>query len=176
VCEECALWGFLSDSRRIFSTRRSGGVVAIDVVTGHADEVLTGGLFGRVHASPDDKWVAFQQRGRLLVAPVRLGQPAPSSTWMSIDDSAGAGRPCGWSPDSKVVYLLQDTDGFRCLWAQRLDERTGQLTGKPYAVRHFHNTVVQEFSTSYGNAISPNGFLYGGGRLRANLWRLLREQ
>ena len=128
--------------------------------------------FGRTHASPNDKWIAFQRSGKVWVAPITPGNPPPETAWAAIDEPTTTGRPAGWSVDSKVLYMLLDTDGFRCLWGQRVDEATGRLVGKPFAVRHFHNTVVQEFSTSYGNAITADGFLYGGGILKANLWRL----
>jgi len=33
--------------------------------------------------------------------------------------------------------------------------------------------MVQEFSTSFGNPITADGFLYGGIAMRGNLWRLV---
>jgi Tol biopolymer transport system component len=174
LCEDCVLFGFLSDSRRIISIEnRSSRVRLIDTVTGDAKDILKANDrgFARTHASPNDKWLAFQRGGKVWVAPIKPDDPPPEASWIAIDDPATTGRPAGWSLDSKVLYLLLDTDGFRCLWGQRVDE-AGRLAGKPYAVRHFHHTNVQEFSTSYGNAITADGFLYGGGRLKANLWRL----
>ena len=48
-------------------------------------------------------------------------------------------RPAAaWSPDGRLVYLLLDRDGFRCLWAQRLDAATKQPLGTPFAVQHWH--------------------------------------
>jgi hypothetical protein len=63
--------------------------------------------------------------------------------------------------------------GFRCLWGQRIDPASGRLIGGPYLVRHFHNPMLQQYSTSFGNAIPADGFLYGGRRFPGNLWRLL---
>jgi hypothetical protein len=69
---------------------------------------------------------------------------------------------------------LLDADGFRCLWGQRLDDR-GALVGNPFPARHFHDRRGQGISTSLGNAIAPDGFLYETGALSGNLWRLIRE-
>ena len=44
-------------------------------------------------------------------------------------------RRDGWSLDSDILYLLLDTDGFRCLWAQRVDPATGALIGAPCAAQ-----------------------------------------
>jgi hypothetical protein len=82
------------------------------------------------------------------------------------------GRPCGWSLDSRVVYLRLDTDNFRCLWGQRIDPITGTLVGSPFAVRHFHSTPGM--STSFGNAVTADGLLYEATEASANLWRLTR--
>ena len=97
---------------------------------------------------------------------------ANRSGWSPIDQPTTTGRPAGWSLDATLLYLLLDTDGFRCLWAQKIDRDSGRPVGRPVLIRHFHSTIVQELSTSFGNAISTNGFLYGGGTLNANLWRL----
>ncbi len=72
---------------------------------------------------------------------------------------------------SAVLYLLLDTDGFRDLWGQRIDGVSGRLEGKPYVVRHLHERA-NRVSTSFGNAITAEGFLYETSRRTGNLWRL----
>lgn len=172
VCEKCVLFGFLSDNRRVLAAD-GPRVRVLDPSNAGAEDILSDERsgFGRIHAAPDDRWVAFQHRG-VFVTALMPGRPADKALWHQVDDPAGTGRPCGWSLDSRVLYLLLDTDGFRCLWGQRIDPATGVLVGKPYAVRHFHRTMVQEFSTSYGNAITADGLLYGGNTMTGNLWRL----
>ena len=69
---------------------------------------------------------------------------------------------------------MLDTDGARCLWAQSVDSAAGRLVGKPYVVRHFHELrVAGGFSTSLGNAVTSQGFLYEANSVRSNLWRLI---
>jgi hypothetical protein len=90
-----------------------------------------------------------------------------------IVEPTTTGRPAGWSLDSPVLYLMLDTDGFRCLWGQRIEPATGALVGKPYAVRHFHRTIGM--STSFANAITNGGFIYEAAEVSANLWKLTGE-
>jgi hypothetical protein len=175
VCERCVVFGFLSDNRRILAVDQGGTRLrAIDVHTGAGRDLLNAPnrRFGRTHLSPDDRLLTFQSGGDIFVTLVPEDGPAPETTWTVINQVVPDGRPCGWSADSAIAYLLLNTDGFRCLWGQGIDRRTGRLEGPPTIVRHFHDTLVQEFSTSMGNAITADGFLYGGGVLTANLWRL----
>ena len=85
-----------------------------------------------------------------------------------VDEPTTTGRPGGWSPDSRVLYLLPDTDGFRCIWGQSIDA-AGRLAGKPFAVRHFHST--QNMSTSMGNPVNAEGFVYEAADTTANIWK-----
>jgi hypothetical protein len=70
---------------------------------------------------------------------------------------------------------LLDTDGHRCLWGQRVNDH-GQLVGKPFAARHFHDfRGANTISTSLGNAIGPAGFLYETTRVSGEVWRLVQR-
>jgi hypothetical protein len=151
---------------------------AIDVRTGAArDVVVVASADERVdrpHVSPDGRWLAFRIQsssgGKSFVVRLTADQPVSTKGLEPIDEPTTSGRPAGWSLDSHSVYLLLDTDGFRCLWTQRIDPATGSLVGKPFAVRHFHST--KGMSTSFGNAFTADGFLYEAAEESANLWRL----
>jgi hypothetical protein len=149
-------------------------VRVVDTLTRQAQGIVVtpdGGGIGRVHASPDDRFVAFQHRGGIFVTEMAPGAPKGPDAWHRIDDPAAGGRPCGWSVDSRTLYLLLETDGFRCLWGQRIGDG-GTPLGQIAPVRHFHKTMTQEFSNSFGNSITRDGFLYGGVDMRGNIWRL----
>lgn len=173
ICERCTVLGFLSDNRRVLIVDDSR-VRALDVVTSQTQDVLSADAagFGRVHVTPDDRLAVFQHRGKMFVSALAPGEARTPAAWHPVDDPIGTGRPAGWSLDSRVAYLLLDVDGFRCLWGLRIEPSTGSPTGAPFPIRHFHRTMVQEFSTSYGSPITSDGFLYGGITMSGNLWRL----
>jgi hypothetical protein len=175
VCQGCVVFGFLSDNRRILALdQKATRLRAIDVRSGASRELLNAPnrRFDRTHLSPDDRLLTFRSGGEIYVVAVPEEGPAPEHAWTRIEQVVPDGRPCGWSLDSTTAYLLLNTDGFRCLWGQRIDKASGRPVGPPMVVRHFHDTLAQEFSTSIGDAITADGFLYGGGVLTANLWRL----
>lgn len=160
----------------------SGSSIRIhDVVSGNAVNAVAAatGSLNRPHPSPDDRWLAFRvnpggdSSGLSFVAPLTPGRPVRPESLVPIEDPVGTGRPAGWSLDSRTLYLVLDTDGFRCLWGQRIDP-AGALDGKPFPVRHFHGADWAGLSTSFGNPISPDGFLYATMRTRGNIWTLNR--
>jgi eukaryotic-like serine/threonine-protein kinase len=173
VCDDCTVAGFLSDSRRLLMSNPNS-IRVHDVTTGTVLEAVRGEGLNRPHASPDGRWLAFRSGTESFVTRLTPGSPPPENSWMMIDEPTDSGRPGGWSLDSRMVYLLLDTDGFRCLWGQRVDA-SGRLDGKPVPVRHFHGADWAALSTSFGNAVSPDGFLYGTIRNRGNIWSLTRR-
>ena len=181
VCARCTVTGFLSDGRRLLAY--SGGTVSVhDVVTGTSVDAVTAseGFVNRPHASPDDRWLTFRagpdapdDTGHSFLTPLTPGRPQQRRAWIEIDRTPG-GRPAGWSPDGRTIYLLLDTDGFRCLWGVRI-AANGQPLGPAAPIRHFHGADWTEMSTSYGNPFSSDGFLYGTIRRRGNVWSLVRQ-
>jgi len=92
------------------------------------------------HLSPDERWVAFQTvvsqtQRKLFVAAVRDWHVGPEEEWIYIPD---ARAPTTWSTSGDVLYFLSDRDGFRCIWAQRLDRATRRPVGEAFAVLHLH--------------------------------------
>lgn len=177
LCQKCEVRGFLADNRRALAvTTRRTRIAIIDTATGASTDVVVadGDEVTRPHVSPDDRWLSFRLivkgSAKTYVVHLTPGRVVPRAEWMEVQEPTTTGRPCGWSPDSTVAYLLLDTDGFRCLWGQRVS--ASGLTGTPFPVRHFHSTQLEEFSTSFGNAVAPSGFLYGFGRLRGTIWHL----
>jgi dipeptidyl aminopeptidase/acylaminoacyl peptidase len=178
VCDACELHGFLADNQRVLVELTDGHAIrVVDTRTGAARDLViaeNGGRLDRPHASPDDRWVAFRHArgtaGKTVVVRLTSDRPVRADSVEAIDEPTTTGRPGGWSLDSRVVYLLLDADGFRCIWGQRIDPETGTLVGKPFAARHFHTT--KDMSTSFGNAITAGGFLYEAADATTNLWKL----
>ena len=177
LCEACGLHGFLSDNRHVLAEWDGQHTIGvIDVTNGSKQELVRDQehLLDRPHASFDDHWIAFRRvvgtAAKTQVAPLVPGRPASSTQWREVQEPTNTGRPTGWTLDSHVLYLLLDTDGSRCLWAQRVDPATGRLNGAPFVVRHFHDEPG--FSTSLGNPVTAEGLVYESARSTGNLWRL----
>lgn len=177
VCEGCWASGFLSDNRRLLAVWDDWKVIGtIDVRSGARTVLLRiiEGRLERPHASPDDRWLAFRYRigveGGSFVVRLHSDRPVARESWQEVERTP-TGRPSGWAPDSRTLYTWLDTDGFRCLWAHRID-RDGRLVGAPAAVRHFHQQIDAGPSTSLGNPITADGLLYEGVYQNSDLWRL----
>ncbi len=175
ICDGCSVWGFMPDSRRaIVSDTRSIRLLGDSKL---AQTIVTSpDRLDRPSVSPDGRSIAFRTArattGKTFVAAIPSSGAVPQQQWTQVDEPTMTGRPCGWSPDSSTLYLLLDTDGFRDLWGQKVDA-SSRVTGKPFVVRHLHHTTG--VSTSFGNAITSQGFLYESTRVTGNLWRLARQ-
>jgi hypothetical protein len=69
---------------------------------------------------------------------LRGEEAAPDSAWIPVGPENSWNDKPRWSPDGKLVYFISDRDGYRCIWAQRIDSVTGRPEGDPFDVRHFH--------------------------------------
>ncbi len=94
-----------------------------------------------VFPSPDLRWLALYDhtgagQTKLSVSPVsaagRSSDPIPLTDGQTFN-----GWPA-WSPNGNLIYFPSDRDGFRCLWAVRLNPITRQPVDGPFAVAHFH--------------------------------------
>ena len=181
LCDRCGVYGFLSDNFRALAVWNERQVIGtIDVRNGARVELIRAqtGRIDRPHASPDDGLLAFRHTigstAKIYVAPLPAGRVAPPAEWQLVEQPTTTGRPAGWSLDSAILYSLLDTDGFRCIWAQRIDRRTGRLAGPVFAVRHLHMQMENSPSTSFSNPVTVDGMLYERISRTGDLWRLRR--
>jgi hypothetical protein len=180
VCSDCTLHGFLSDNHHVLSVAARRAVQLIDTQTGAVQDLLTVDRrqLSRPHASADDRWLAFNAADSEMhtyVVPLIPDHPPAEDRWQRVDEPTTTGRPAGWALNAPILYLLLDTDGFRCLWAQRVDPVSGRLVGKPTVVRHFHREQMASalgVSTSLGNAVSATGFIFETIAQRSDIWKL----
>jgi dipeptidyl aminopeptidase/acylaminoacyl peptidase len=167
-----------SDGRFLLVQRGWRGLGILEVATGRDRELLRDDRYPIVEArfSPDDKWIAFTvaapRHPQIFVASLQVGD-AGRFELTGVDASAGSPA---WSADGNQIYYLQSCQGFRCIWARRLDPRTHKPQGDAFAVRHFHQARY-----SLMNGIDPQnvGLAAAGGRLifgmfetTGNIWSL----
>ena len=131
--------------------------------------------------SPDDKWIAFHSRTgpdrqQVFVIPVQSDKVLAEDDWIHITDGAGMDRAPDWSPDGKMLYFTSERDGFRCIWAQRLDSETKRPLGEPFIVQHFHTARTSLFNVVHvgelGLSIGEDKIVFATTELKANLWMM----
>jgi eukaryotic-like serine/threonine-protein kinase len=105
---------------------------------------------------------------------MRPGNPPPETEWVPVLDipENSAERACGWSPDGRLLYLLLERDGFRDLYAQRVDPVRGTPAGEPFIVQHLHDPRRRWGSTPYGTAIVSNAFVFNQVESTGSIWLL----
>jgi hypothetical protein len=173
------LQGWLADNRRILALARRGTaglILAIDVVDGAAVDLVVNpaSAVGRADVSPAGRWISFQSAGQVWIAPLRPGDPHVQQEWVLVLRRAGdsAERACGWSPDGRLLYLLLEGDGFRDLYAQRVDTTRGIPVGEPFIVQHLHEPSRRWGSTPFGTAIVSNAFVFSQVEMTGSIWLL----
>ena len=126
--------------------------------------------------SPDEKWVAFQTvvsqtQRKMYVAPITNWRAGPESSWIYIPD---ARAPAAWSPSGNLLYFLSDRDGFRCIWAQRLNPRTRHAEGPAFAVQHLHaarrTLSINLEVASIGLSVAPGKLFFSAPEHTGNVW------
>jgi tricorn protease-like protein len=148
VCQDCRLAnGWSHDGKRIlYELLAARAVVLVDVASGQKTEILKHAKFGlsRGRFSPDDRWISFHSitptTRRIFVAPFHGAAVIPEDQWIPITDGQAMDRYASWSPDGNLLYFLSEREGFRCIWAQRLDPATKHPLGAAFPVRHFHTS------------------------------------
>jgi serine/threonine protein kinase/Tol biopolymer transport system component len=95
--------------------------------------------------SPDGHWISFHASvrpgmRRIFVIPFRDGKVPEKVEWIPITGETTSSAFSWWSPQGHLLYYVSDRDGFRCIWAQKLDPATRRPIGDPLAVYHLHRT------------------------------------
>jgi hypothetical protein len=129
--------------------------------------------------SPDGRWVVFHAilgpvRRQIFVAPVVDGAAAQESRWIPITDGLGLDRNAVFSPDASRLYFLSERDGFRCIWAQRLD-RQYRPRDAAFPVVHLHHSrqsLGAGATAAVGLAAAPGKLIFSAAEFNGNIWIL----
>jgi hypothetical protein len=186
LCNRCQVYGWFPDGQRLLvkwqeqpdGPIRLGALVAdsaslvafegIDALEGI--DTLEGWLQGLWRIGPDGRWIAAlfgAERGRpslslISLDGVRLGREV-------IEAAQEGGSFLQWHPSGNGIFFLSNKDGFLCLWAVRLDPKSKQPLGEPFAIHHFHNRR----SPLNGNYwVSRGRVFFGIHETTGNIWLL----
>jgi hypothetical protein len=121
---------------------------------------------------------SYELRGlladRVWIVPSEFSTMATPANTRTITLPAGTldGRMSGWSADGRLLYSLLVLDGFRCLYAQRIDPSGREAPGEPFAVHHFHDPRRAWGSTPASNAVTARGFVFDQLDTSSSIWLL----
>jgi dipeptidyl aminopeptidase/acylaminoacyl peptidase len=132
--------------------------------------------------SPDGKWIAFQAETATTERRIFI---APNEAQREEDKWIAIGKPKGrntvdlmpsWSPDGNLIYFVSQRDGFRCIWAQKLNPATKQPVGDPFEVAHFHRSrrsllrIANARSEQVGFRVNKGRAFFSMDEATGNLW------
>jgi DNA-binding winged helix-turn-helix (wHTH) protein/dipeptidyl aminopeptidase/acylaminoacyl peptidase len=170
ICDSCSVRGFSSDGSVVLIQRYNRDVfdqpppriAAVNLASRTEKEFLSSPDKSLWHAffSWDDRWVVFKKfeksrKSQLMIAPVRNGVAGKEPTWIPITDGRHNDDKPQFSPDGGLVYFTSTRDGYRCVWAQKLDPATKRPVGEPVAYEHFHNAAGKDAADSTAR-VNPN--------------------
>jgi dipeptidyl aminopeptidase/acylaminoacyl peptidase len=176
ICQDCVLTQWLPGNHAVVAQfSRDSALALVDVDSGTRTDVLAGvdapgaAGFGRPLVSPDQHWLTFAYRRHTYIARFSGPHRIEKDQWQTLIETGQGERVCGWSPDSRLVYFLLERDGYRCLYALRLDAR-GQPVGDVFVVHHVHEGSREWGSTGFSSAVVQGLFLYNQFGLAGNVW------
>jgi len=139
------------------------------------DHLLYQGRF-----SPDAHWLAFHAaldksvNKKVFISPIRDGRGAREADWIPVTDGLQVDGDVAWSLDGNLLYFLSERDGFRCIWAQRLNPTTKQPQGMALAVRHFHDSRESlrriDHPDLIGLSLTHDKLVFAMCELTGNIW------
>jgi hypothetical protein len=181
-CGDCNVPNSWSHDRKwiVYEVVGARAVVLLDPGSGQKTEILKHPNFGlaRGRFSPDDRWISFHSitppTRRIFVAPFHGAAEIPEREWIPITDGQAMDRYADWSPDGNLLYFLSEREGFRCLWAQRLDPVTKRPVGAAFPVQHFH-TARRSLATigdpvTMGVSVAADKIVFSMVERTGNIW------
>jgi Tol biopolymer transport system component len=178
VREGCNSVTWSSDGERLLCRETPGQVSILHLASGRRTGLVdqsTYSIFNPIY-SPDDRWFCFNattaNRSRIFVAPVLSEKPVAESEWIPITDDRWSDKP-RWSPDGNMLYFISERDGFRCIWAHRLDPVRKYPLGGPVGVFHAHESRRSLMNVHWGNltvSVALDKIVFNMSERTGNIW------
>jgi hypothetical protein len=93
--------------------------------------------------------------------------------WIPITEGTQWDDNPRWSPDGSLLYFTSERDGYRCIWAQRLDTKTRKPAGAPFSVYHSHSSRRSLLNVGLAPlemAVGPDKIVFVQGEVTGNIW------
>ncbi|HYM11181.1 MAG TPA: hypothetical protein VEU62_10630, partial [Bryobacterales bacterium] len=178
ICEDCSDYDWSHDKKKLLLLGTSGPRISVlDLASRQRVALLDhrSYLLWNPRFSPDDHWVSFSAttvgRGRIFVAPFRDTGLVPEREWIAIAQGPRDDKP-RWSPDGNILYFVSERDGFRCIWAQRLDVRK-HPAGPAIPVFHAHEARRSLANVGFGDlsvSVARDKIVFNMSERTGNLW------
>ncbi len=156
-----------------------GRVTLLDLASGRKTELLAHSMYRlyQPHFSPDERWITFIAtsvgRSRVYVVPFRGSELIPESEWLAITAGQSWEDKLEWSPDGDLLYFTSDRDGFRCIYAQRLEAAGKRPVGSMFPVFHSHSARLCLLNVELGLgeiSVAPDRLVFTMGERTGNVW------
>jgi Tol biopolymer transport system component len=127
--------------------------------------------------SPDNGSILFLARlgggtTRVYIAPFHDQLATPQKEWIALTNGDAWESSPQWSPDGKLVYYISTRDGFRCVWAQRLDFARNP-SGPAFPVYHAHSARRAPAILPFNSTdlfVAHNQIVLSLGELTGEIW------
>ena len=181
----CAVSGWSHDNRRLLYGHDNGqrGVALrdVDLQTGRVRVVASAPdhMLSDASYSSDDRWVLFLDilgdGSRVVIAPSEGDVRNGTASWIPITTADAWHDSPTWSPDGSLVYFISERDGFRCIWARRIDPRSRRPIQEPFAIHHAHGASVSlrnALAVNLNLAVARDRLVFNAGVDTGNIWSL----
>jgi Tol biopolymer transport system component/DNA-binding winged helix-turn-helix (wHTH) protein len=178
ICRDCSDYGWSSDKRWLALVGTSpAGISILELATRQRSALLQHPEYRLWNArfSPDDHSISFNVtehgHSRIFIAPIEGSNPIRLEDWIAIPGKGWDDKP-RWSPDGNTLYFVSDRDGFRCIWAQRLDRRKHPI-GDPISILHFHESGRSMSRVGPGDlsiSVARDKIVFNVSERQGNLW------
>ena len=101
----------------------------------------------------------------------------PESECVGITDCRLDDKP-RWSPDGNVLYFVSEQDGFRCIWALRLDPATKRPLGAAFPIFHAHEARRSLMNIGWGElqiSVARDKIVFNLSERTGNIWTMKLE-